>query len=103
MRSSVEHAQHELLDVVLVELGLAGDRDQLAVDAHQRRAERRDQQVTAAPLPQRRQVPLDRCNGNSAETHKPFLRIEHTSRDLHHAARERWAGPEADPPTRTTA
>ena len=46
-----QHAQHDVLDVVLVEHGLVGDRDQLTVDPHQRRAERGDQQVAAARAP----------------------------------------------------
>ena len=46
-----EHAEHEVLDVVLVELRLARDRDQLPVDPHQRRAERGEQQVAAARAP----------------------------------------------------
>jgi len=70
-----QHAQHEVLDVILIELRLAGDRDQLAVDSHQRRTERGDQQVAAAAFPQDLEVALERGNRHSTNAHWLILRL----------------------------
>ena len=70
-----EHAQHELLDVVLVERRLARDRDELPVDAHQRRAERGDQQVAAARAPTARRGSARSGQSSLRQAHAWILRL----------------------------